>query len=290
VSHYAAVAPGGSIKHRTAASARLFATRISCAPFLSQPFFSPHPDPPRPLHSAQRDPGRPLPVRSPLPADGWRPWVTYGLIAANVAMFAFEVASTASLSGPSSQQMIALGGNFGPLTRNGEAWRLVTAMFLHYGVIHIGMNMVCLYQIGIVERMLGRAEFLALYFAAGLVGGLASVATHPHAVSAGASGAVFGMFGAFTAVMLVRRSQIDPGAWQRTMRSLGTFFAINLGFGLTQSGIDLTAHFGGLAVGFVGAFALAKTAGPTARPVLRAIVVAVAGVGTAFGGLYVLPR
>jgi rhomboid protease GluP len=216
--------------------------------------------------------------------------VTYGLIAANVMMFAFEVAQTESLGGPSSQQMIALGGNFGPLTRNGEAWRLVTAMFLHYGVIHVGMNMVCLYQIGVVERMLGRAEFLALYFAAGLVGGLASVATHPHAVSAGASGAVFGMFGAFTAVMVVRRSQIDPGAWQRTMRSLGAFFAINLMFGLTQRSIDLSAHFGGLAVGFVGAFVLAKTASPSARSMWRALAVALAGLGTAFGGLYALPR
>jgi rhomboid family protein len=66
------------------------------------------------------------------------------------------------------------------------------------------------------------------------VGGLASVATHPHAVSSGASGAVFGVFGAFTAVMFVRRGQSDPGAWQRTMRSLGTFFAINVMFGLNQ--------------------------------------------------------
>lgn len=255
---------------------------------MSQPSFPPHSDPPRPVHSSQ--PGRPLPVRSTRAADGWKPWVTYGLIATNLAMFAFEVAETGSLSGPSSQQMIALGGNFGPLTRDGEAWRLVTAMFEHYGAIHLGMNMVCLYQIGVVERMLGRAEFLALYLAAGLVGGLTSVATHPHAVCAGASGAVFGMFGAFTAVMFVRRSQIDPGAWQRTMRSLGTFFAINLMFGLTQRSTDLSAHFGGLAVGFVGAFVLAKTASPSARPLLRALVVAIAGLGTAFGGLYVLPR
>lgn len=205
-------------------------------------------------------------------------------------MFAFELAQGASASGPTPLEMIALGGDFAPLTRNGEAWRLVTAMFLHYGLIHIGMNMVCLYQIRFVERMLGRAEFLALYFAAGLVGGLASLATHPNAVSAGASGAVFGMFGAFTAVMVARRKQMDPGAWQRTMRSLGFFFAINLVFGLAQSGIDVTAHIGGLATGFVGAFVLTKTAKPTAKPLLRALVVAVVGAGIAFGGLYALPR
>jgi rhomboid protease GluP len=232
---------------------------------------------------------RPRTAVASRPADGWRPWVTYGLIAANLVMFAFELAETATLSGPSPQEMIALGGNFAPLTRHGEAWRLVTAMFLHFGLIHIGMNMVCLYQISIVERMLGRAEFLALYFAAGLVGGLASLTTHPSGVSVGASGAVFGVFGAFTAVMFVRRKQIEPGAWQRTMRSLGTFFAINLAFGLAQSGIDLTAHVGGLAVGFVGGFALAKTASPAPRHLLRALVIAMVGAGTAFGGLYALP-
>lgn len=205
-------------------------------------------------------------------------------------MFAFEVAKGASFSEPSSLQLIALGGNFGPLTRNGEAWRLVTAMFLHGGVLHLGMNMVCLYQIAIVERLLGRAEFLALYFAAGLVGGLASLATHPHAVTVGASGAVFGMFGAFTAVMLVRRKEVEPGAWQGTMRSLGTFFAFNLVFGLTQTGIDLSAHVAGLAVGFAGAFALSKTVTPTPSHWLRALVVGFVGAGTAFGGLYALPH
>jgi rhomboid protease GluP len=257
---------------------------------LSQPPSFPPPDPQRPQYLPQGEPEHPVAGRAAPETDGWRPWITYGLIAANLAMFAFEVAETASLSGPSPQEMVALGGNLAPLTRDGEAWRLLTAMFLHYGVIHIGMNMVCLYQIRIVERLLGRAEFLALYFAAGLVGGLASLATHPHAVSAGASGAVFGMFGAFAAVMVVRRDRIDPVAWRRTMRSLATFFAINVVFGLSQSDIDLSAHVAGLAVGFVGGFALAKTSGPASRPLLRALVVAIVGAGTAFGGLHALPR
>jgi rhomboid protease GluP len=215
--------------------------------------------------------------------------VTYALIAANVAMFVYELGQGASASGPNPQEMIALGGDFGPLTCHGQSWRLVTAMFLHYGIVHIGMNMVCLYQIRFVERMLGRAEFLALYFASGLVGGLASLAIHPNAVSAGASGAVFGMFGAFTAVMVVRRKRVEPGAWLRTMRSLGAFFAINLVFGLAASGIDVSAHIAGLGVGFAGAFVLAKTAKPTSRSLLRAAAVALVGAGIAFGGVSVLP-
>jgi rhomboid protease GluP len=227
----------------------------------------------------------------PLPrADADTPWGTYGLIAANVAMFALELGSSTSLGHPGTDTMIALGANFGPLTLNGEPWRLVSAMFLHFGVIHIGMNMVCLYQVRIVERMLGRAEFLALYFAAGLLGGLASTVTHAESVSAGASGAVFGMFGAFTAVMVVRRARLDPVAWKRTMQSLGTFFAINLVFGLSQREIDMSAHVAGLVAGFVGAFALEKTRRPAARPGLRALSVIVVGAATAFGGLYALPR
>jgi len=251
--------------------------------------FPPHPDPPRPLYTPNAPPGA-APGRAAPPADPWKPWVTYGLIAANLAMFAFELSRGAGLSGPSPQQMVALGGDFGPLTCGGESWRLLTAMFLHYGVLHIGMNMVCLYQVRFLERSLGRAEFLAVYFASGLVSGLASVAVHPQSVSAGASGAVFGMFGAFTGVMVARRKQIDPGQWQRTMRSLGTFFAINLVFGLAQTAIDLTAHIGGLVVGFVAAFVLARTAKPGSRGLLRALVVAGLGAGIAFGGVHLLPQ
>ncbi len=252
-------------------------------PALNPTSNPPVPDPRPPVDVSRR-------AAPPRLDEGWRAWVTFGLIAANLAMFAFEVVSGASLAGPDPAAMVALGGNFGPLTCHGQAWRLLTAMFLHYGVIHIGMNMVCLYQIRIVERILSRAEFLALYCAAGLVGGLASVASHPLAVSAGASGAVFGMFGAFTAVMIVRRKRMDPAVWRNTMKSLGTFFALNLALGLSQRGIDLTAHVGGLATGFVGAFALARSARPTSRPLLRALVVAAAGSAVAFGGVHALAR
>jgi rhomboid protease GluP len=204
-------------------------------------------------------------------------------------MFAFELSKGTGLGGPSLEEMVAIGANYGPLTRHGQAWRLLTAMFLHGGPLHVGMNMVCLYQVAIVERLLGRAEFFALYFAAGLVGGLASVATHPDTVSLGASGAVFGMFGAFAAIMVVRRKQMAPEVWGRTMRNLAAFFGINLVFGLAQRGIDLSAHVGGLAAGFVGAFVLAKSATPGSGHVLRAVVVATLGLGIALVGLYALP-
>ena len=184
--------------------------------------------------------------------------MTYVLIGANLAMFALELAEGAGLGGPTVEQAIDLGANVAALTWEGQPWRLLTAMFLHQGVVHLGMNMLCLYQIQVVERMVGRLAFVALYFASGLLGGVASAITHPHSVCLGASGAVFGMFGAFAATMVVLRDRVEPQAWRRTMRSLGTFFGLNLLIGLTQPGIDLSAHIAGLVVGFAGAFALAK--------------------------------
>jgi rhomboid protease GluP len=221
----------------------------------------------------------------PLP----RPWATSVLLAANLAMFGVELVAGAGIH-PDPRSMIALGGNYGPLTTGGEAWRLLSCMFLHYGALHLGMNMACLWQIRVVERMLGHAEFLALYLAAGLVGGLVSVASHPEAVSVGASGAVFGMFGAFTAGMLVRRRQIDPVAWRGTMRSLATFFALNLVLGLSERAVDLGAHAGGLAAGFAGAFVLEKTVRPGSSHLLRALAVAAIGAAATFEGVHLLSR
>jgi rhomboid protease GluP len=196
--------------------------------------------------------------RAQEPLDGWKPWATYGLIAANVVAFAVELAVSGQLSGPDLEAMVSLGANFGPLTAGGQPWRLVTSMFLHFGVVHLGMNMLCLYQVRVVERLLGRASFLGLYLVSGLMGSIVSVVTHPNVLSAGASGAVFGMFGAFAAVMVAARKRIDPRAWSQEMRSLGTFFALNLAIGLSARGIDLAAHLGGLVAGFIGAFALTK--------------------------------
>jgi rhomboid protease GluP len=224
------------------------------------------------------------------PERPWKPWVAYALIAANVAVFLLELAVTLNVMGPTPEQMISLGGNLGILSRSGEPWRIFTAMFLHYGPIHLGMNMVCLYQISVVERMLGRAEFLALYLAAGLVGGVASAVIHPYAVSAGASGAVFGMFGAFTSVLWVRREQIGRVAYGRTMRSLGTFFLLNAVLGAAQSGIDLSAHVGGLIAGLVGGLALAASEPKVRGHFVRAASVAVVGTMAAFGGLALAPR
>ena len=223
------------------------------------------------------------------PGPKWHAWTTYALVAINFAAFAYELAKGASMTGATPQQMIDLGGDFSVLTRNGEPWRLVTSMFLHYGFLHIAMNMFCLYQVRFVEKMVGRAEFLALYFATGVLSGAASITRQPNAVSAGASGAVFGMFGVFAAVMVVRRARFDPQVWSGTMSRLGSFFAINLIYGLAATGIDMTAHVAGLIAGFVGGYAIAWAQGRTKRSGLRAAIVAVVGAGLAAGVLFAIP-
>ena len=223
------------------------------------------------------------------PAPKWTPWVTYALIAANVAAFAYEIASGASATSPSAKSIYDLGANFGPSTLHGQPWRLVTAMFLHFGVMHIGMNMVCLYQARVAERVFGRLGFAALYVAAGLLGGIASLVRTTPVVSAGASGAVFGVYGAFAAFLLVRRRALEPKAWASMMKSVAIFVGANLALSL-EAGIDMSAHVGGLVGGAAaGAWLLAGDPERALRQrALRSIATVVAGVALAVGGLVVL--
>jgi len=208
------------------------------------------------------------PEMSETPASsppGARPWATYAVIAANVAMFAVELACGASPIAPSSQQLLELGASWPSLTLNGEWWRLGSSMFLHFGVIHIALNMACLYQARVVEQLYGRVGFLTIYLIAGLGGGIASLIAGPDGVTAGASGAVFGVYGAFGAFLVLRRSQIEADSWKRTARSLGSFLVLNLVVGLSVKSISISAHLGGLLVGFGLGAALVPGIG-AARP------------------------
>jgi rhomboid protease GluP len=219
-----------------------------------------------------------------------RPWVTAVLIAANVVMFALEIASGASPIAPAAATIIELGGSYPPLTLGGEWWRLGSSMFLHFGIIHIAMNMVCLYQARVVEQLFGRLGYLTIYALAGLGGGVATLVVGAHnAVSAGASGAVFGVYGAFAAFLVLRRAEIQEEAWRRTARSLGRFLVLNLLIGLGVASISLSAHVGGVVVGFgVGAALLAG--GRAAQPRrLRALALLVLGLAAITATVVALP-
>ncbi|MBS1118897.1 MAG: Rhomboid family protein [Deltaproteobacteria bacterium] len=217
-------------------------------------------------------------------------WVTYALIAANVAMFGVELALGVNPIDPTAQQVLDAGANFGPLTTDGQWWRLVTAMFLHFGLVHIGLNMLCLWQGRVVETLFGRAPFAVLYLLAGLAGSVASLARAPFTVSAGASGAVFGVYGAFAAFLVFRRASLPADVWRTTARGIGMFIVINFIFGLSMPNIDMTAHVGGLVAGFVvgGAF-LAR--GRDGRPGPgRTLAIGAAGLAIIIGGALAIPR
>jgi rhomboid protease GluP len=214
-----------------------------------------------------------------MPEARTQPWITYALIAANVAMFVLEIAYGADAIKPTPQQIIDLGGSFPPLTLHGEWWRLGSSMFLHFGILHIALNMVCLYQARVVEQLFGRLGFLAIYLLAGLGGGISCLLVNSgNIVSAGASGAVFGVYGAFGAFLVLRRSLMEDEAWQRTARSLGKFLVLNLVIGLTAKGISLSAHIGGLIVGFAIAAALLAGARAAQQRTLRVLGLTALGV------------
>ena len=124
-------------------------------------------------------------------------------------------------------------------------------MFLHFGFFHLALNMWCLFALGsLAERLMGRAAFLVLYFATGLFGGLLSVAVHPQIVSAGASGAVFGITGGLVTYLALKKAPLDMDSVKKQLKSLGIFLAYNLFYSL-RPGVDLMAHAGGLASGLM---------------------------------------
>jgi membrane associated rhomboid family serine protease len=162
---------------------------------------------------------------------------------------------------------------FGALTNPLPAsqwWRLITAMFVHLSIGHIFFNMFALFIFGgTVENRYGKWRYLMLYFASGVLGSATSLAYSHASLSAGASGAIFGVIGAGLAMVLWNREK--PGMRQQ-LRSWIFLIAINLFIGIETPGIDLRAHIGGVIGGFVIASALeaaARQRGP-ARATLQA--------------------
>ena len=178
--------------------------------------------------------------------------VTTVLIAINGLVFiAMALAGVSPLS-PTSQDLLTWGASYGPLELSTEWWRLFTAMFVHIGVIHIALNMYCLWSLGpLAERLFGRWKFLSLYLLSGVGGNVLSVALHPTLVAAGASGAIFGVAGALLPVLHLRDIPAIVNLRGRRGRlGIGGFIAYNLIYGFANTGIDNAAHIGGLITGF----------------------------------------
>jgi rhomboid protease GluP len=186
--------------------------------------------------------------------------VTAALIAINVLVFAAMVVTGASFTQPTPLDAFNWGADYGPATIGaGEWWRLLTSCFVHYGIIHIAFNMYVLYQIGpFVQMTFGRARYLIIYFIAGLGGNLVSIYIHPQVVGAGASGAIFGLYGAVFGFLLRERGSLNPAAVKSISRSAGIFVLYNLVYGAMDRTTDMSAHIGGLVAGFLTGIALVR--------------------------------
>lgn len=185
------------------------------------------------------------PQRQRLPLPMARPRLTYGLLAINVLVW---LAMTAAGGSTNTEVLLRFGAKANSLIADGQVWRLLTSMFLHIGLMHLFFNSYALLVFGIeVERLYGSTRFLAIYLLAGLWGSLVSFAVGPD-LSAGASGAIFGLLG--TMVAFFRRHREAFGRWgrQRLFNLLGVA-GFNLVLGFTVPGIDNLAHLGGLLSG-----------------------------------------
>jgi membrane associated rhomboid family serine protease len=180
--------------------------------------------------------------------------VTTLIIVANVIVFVLMVLT----GSPTSRRTLE---RFGALTNPLPAsqwWRLVTSMFVHIGFAHIAFNVLALFIFGgTVEHRYGKGRYLMLYLGAGVLGSATSLAYSNASLSAGASGAIFGVIGAGLAMVLWNRDR--PGM-RAQLRSWIFLIAINIFIGAETPGIDLRAHIGGLLGGFVIASALEAAA------------------------------
>lgn len=176
---------------------------------------------------------------------------TIVLIGLNVVAFLVEIASGAGgLSSGTITGVTLDFGLFGPAVAEGEWYRLITSGFLHYGLFHIGLNMFALYVIGqLLEPALGTARFVALYAASLLAGSFGALLLDPNALTVGASGAVFGIFGA--TMVIARGRGMNEIAGQ-----LGLLLVLNLVITFTISNISVGGHLGGLAAGLLCAGAI----------------------------------
>lgn len=205
-------------------------------------------------------------ARAPSTAEpyGGSAILTFGIITINVAMFVLMTVTGVSFVDPPADSLIKWGANYGPLTLGGEWWRMFASLFLHFGVMHLLCNMIVLASIGpFMETLVGGTAFLTLYIVAGLGSGAASLAWHPWTASAGASGAIFGLYGALLAFLLRHRNSISPEVLAPLRKGAIIFVGYNVLYGLFRPDVDLAAHFGGLLSGFLLGLFLVQ---PTSQP------------------------
>ncbi|MGH2943584.1 MAG: rhomboid family intramembrane serine protease [Solirubrobacteraceae bacterium] len=197
------------------------------------------------------------------------PELAYVLIALNVIAFVAMAASGGGLMSRGGGEVFSNGALFGPAVADGDWWRIVTAGFLHAGILHLAFNMYFLYFLGtLMEPEIGKLRFAIIYVVSLLGGSFGALLLSPDAVTVGASGAVFGLMGA--AIIGMRARGIDP-----MQSGLGMTLLLNLGITFLIPNISIGGHIGGLvAGGLVGylMFEVAERRRSAMTPVLGACV------------------
>lgn len=185
--------------------------------------------------------------------------VTMIIIAINVVLYIITAIMSKNILDINAYVLLYIGGNYGALVSHGQVWRLLTCAFLHGGLIHILCNMYALYAIGPqVEILFGRVKYIIIYFFSAVGGSLLSYIFSPNNLSIGASGAIFGLFGAMVVFVLKYKDRIP----KKVLNNLFGVIILNLLIGFNLQGIDNFGHIGGLLAGALVAFLiLTKEAG-----------------------------
>jgi rhomboid protease GluP len=179
-------------------------------------------------------------------------FITPLLVDINFVVFILMVISGVGFLNPDTESLVNWGANFRPSTLDGQWWRLVTNFFIHIGFIHLLFNMYALLYIGIIlEPFLGALRFATAYMLCGILASLNSLYWHDLTISAGASGAIFGMYGIFLA--LLTTNMIEKTKRKALLISIAIFVFYNLANGL-KGGIDNSAHLGGLISGIIAGY------------------------------------
>lgn len=216
------------------------------------------------------------------PVQGY--FVTPILINLNILIFILMVITGVNILLPDQESLLQWGANFRPVTIDGQWWRLITNCFLHIGIFHLLMNMYALVYIGLLlEPHLGKTKFISAYLLTGLAASVTSLVWHELTISAGASGAIFGMYGVFLAMLTT--NLIEKSARKALLTSIAIFVGYNLLNGM-KGGIDNAAHLGGLisgmAIGYAFVPGLKKKDDPIMENILIAVLSVVIVIGSAF--------
>jgi rhomboid protease GluP len=206
--------------------------------------------------------------------------VTICIMVINVAIFVLMVVKGVDIMQPKGEDIYNWGGNMRMATLGGDWWRLFTCTFVHIGVIHLLCNMYGLFFIGsFLEPLLGKTKYIIAYLCTGILASVVSIWWSGERVSAGASGAIFGMYGVFLALLTTKLIHADVR--KSLLQSSAVFVGYNLIYGM-KGNVDNSAHIGGLVSGFVIGYMLyfsLKQTGKNAMVVIAMLVLTIGASG-----------